>query len=175
MPQGVKSAVEADISVDRDIFLRNLLRELSGTLEEVVGLEEASGFVSIVGQRIGEWMDSEYRGAMGVEQLSMQQVTDVLVDLKQRIQGDFYPVSADEEKIVLANRCCPFGDKVVGRSSLCMMTSNVFGTVTAENLGFAKVCLQNTIARGDKECKVTIYLQQGGATEQDEGREYYKS
>ena len=33
---------------------------------------------------------------------------------------------------------------------MCMMTSNVFGHIAAENVGYAKVELQETIARGDK-------------------------
>jgi hypothetical protein len=55
------------------------------------------------------------------------------------------------------------------------MTSNVFGTVCAENLGYARVCLNKTIANGDQECAVTIHLKQGGSIDQDEGREYFKS
>ena len=42
------------IALERDLFLRTLIRELAGTLQDVVGLEEASGFVSVVGQRVGE-------------------------------------------------------------------------------------------------------------------------
>jgi hypothetical protein len=76
-------------------------------------------------------------------------VRDVLVDLKQRIQGDFFVIEEDEGKIVLGNRVCPFEDKVLGRRSMCMMTSNVFGSIAAENLGYAKVELQQTIASGD--------------------------
>lgn len=170
-----KAVAELPLAIDRDIFLRTLLRVLSGTLEEVVGLEEASGFVSIVGQHIGEWMDGEYRRELGTDRLSLQQVSDVLVDLKKRIEGGFYIISVDQDKIVLGNTCCPFGDSVLQRSSLCMMTSNVFGTVSAENLGYAKVCLHNTIAKGDKECKAVIYMKQSDAADQDEGREYYQS
>jgi len=70
------------VELDRDLFLRTLIRELSGTLEDVVGLEEASGFVSAVGQRIGDQINLSYRSALGVELLSKQQVADVLVDLK---------------------------------------------------------------------------------------------
>jgi len=164
-----------DIPIDRDLFLRKLLRELAGTLEDVIGVEEASGFVSIVGQRIGDWMDDEYRKALGVKQLSADQVPAVLVDLKKRIQGDFSVESADEDKIVLVNRACPFGDKVRDRPSLCMMTSNVFGTVTSENLGYAKVALHETMARGDPGCRVVVYLSHTEQAEQDEGNEYYRS
>ena len=37
---------EMDIPLEHDVFLRSLIRELSGVLEDVVGIKEASGFVS---------------------------------------------------------------------------------------------------------------------------------
>lgn len=175
MPDNNKKAAELPVQIDRDLFLRNLLRELSGTLEQVVGLDEASGFISIVGQHIGDWMNNEYCRAFGTQSLNAEQVSDVLVDLKARIQGDFYVLQEDNEKIVLGNRRCPFGDKVEGRPSMCMMTSNVFGTIAAENFGFAKVCLHETIAQGGKECRVTVYKQPGSAADAEDGREYYKA
>ncbi len=33
---------------------------------------------------------------------------------------------------------------------MCMMTSNVFGSIAAENLGYAKIELQETVATGDE-------------------------
>ena len=164
-----------DLPLDRDIFLRNLLRELSGTLETIVGMDEATGFISLVGQHIGDWINEEYRKALQQEQLNLEQVKEVLVDLKARIQGGFTIEYADKDKIVLTNTCCPFGDKVIDRPSLCMMTSNVFGSITAENLGYAKVALHNTIASGDSECRVVIHLTNNDISENDEGREYFKS
>jgi predicted ArsR family transcriptional regulator len=160
------------VCLDRDLFLRSLIRELSGTLEDVVGLEEASGFISVVGQNIGDGLNRQYRAALGGP-LSPQQVADVLVDLKRRIQGDFYIIEQDEEKIVLGNRACPFGDKVVGRRSMCMMTSNVFGSIAADNLGYAKVALERTIAQGDPGCRVVVYLKRTAESEAIDGREYF--
>lgn len=165
----------APVGLERDIFIRTLIRELSGTLQDVVGLEESSGFVSIVGQRVGEWINDEYRSALGVSELSPEQVGEVLVDLKRRIEGDFYIIEQDDEKIVLGNRACPFGaDKVRDRPSLCMMTSNVFGVIAAENLGYAKVRLEETIAQGASGCRVVVYLKPGAEAEAAEGREYHK-
>lgn len=164
-----------EIPLERDIFLRTLLRELSGTLQDVVGLEEASGFISVVGQRIGENIDAQYKGALRVDRLSREQVGDVLVDLKRRIQGDFFILEEDEEKIVLGNRRCPFGDKVLDRPALCMMTSNVFGVIASENLGYAKVALEETIALGHGGCKVVVYIKPSAAAAAAEGREYYQS
>jgi predicted ArsR family transcriptional regulator len=164
----------AEIHLERDVFLRTLLRALAGTLQDVVGLEEASGFVSVVGQRIGDQINQDYQQALGVDGLDRAQVAEVLVDLKRRIQGDFSIVDQDDEKIVLQNRACPFAEKVVGRPSLCMMTSNVFGVIAAENLGYAKVVIEQAIARGDQGCRIVVYLQPTSDAHAAEGREYFK-
>jgi len=163
-----------DIPLERDGFMRELLRQLSGTLQDVVGLEEASGFISIVGQNIGDQINQNYCQALNVSNLNREQVAAVMVNLKQRIQGDFQVLSQDDDKIVLQSNSCPFAEKVLGRSSLCMMTSNVFGTIAAENLGFAKVHLDKTIAKGDGHCRVVVYLSHSDEAEAVSGSEYYK-
>jgi len=162
-----------NIPLERDIFLRSLIRELAGTLEEIVGYEEAAGYISLVGQNIGEWINATYKQEMGVSSLSRQQVAAVLVDLKRRIQGCFTIVQQDETKIVLTNNNCPFVEKVLNRPSMCMMTSNVFGFIAANNLGYAKVVLEETIAHGDENCRVVVYLQQTQEASAATGREYY--
>lgn len=147
-----------DLPLERDLFTRTLIRELAGTLQDVVGLSDASGYISVVGTAVGEQMDSSYRAAFAVDRLTRDQVADVLVDLKRRIQGDFFIVEETEDRIVLGNRACPFGDLVRDRPSLCMMTSNVFGHIAAQNLGYAAVDLERTIAQGHPDCRVTVYL-----------------
>jgi predicted ArsR family transcriptional regulator len=163
------------IPLERDSFLRTLIRELAGTLQDVVGLEEASGFVSVVGQKIGEQINHDYKLALDTRVLSREQVADVLVDLKRRIQGDFSIVSQDETKIVFYNRVCPFAEKVIDRPAMCMMTSNVFGSISADNLGYAKVELRETIATGSPGCTVVVHLQLTPESEIVEGREYFQS
>ena len=155
---GDQSINDAKIPLERDMFLRSLLRELTGTLEEVVGLEEASGYISVVGGSIGEQIDGEYRKALAVDKLDRAQVASVLVNLKQRINGDFYVIEEREDRIVLGNRQCPFGAYVEGRPSLCMMTSNVFGRIAADNLGYARVQVEESIAQGHNGCRVVVYL-----------------
>lgn len=170
-----KTVEQAELPLERDLFLRNLIRELSGLLEEMVGLDEASGFISVVGQNIGSEIDNQYRQALQVSKLNRQQVSQVLVDLKHRIQGDFYIIEEDDTKIVLGNHSCPFADKVIDRPSLCMMTSNVFGTITADNLGYAKVVLDKSIARGNPQCHVVVYLQATEEANNVDGREYFET
>ena len=169
----VKSVESVEIPLERDVFLRTLLRHLAGTLQEVVGTDEAAGFVSVVGQKVGDELNAVYKDGLQVSRLDREQVGRVLVDLKRRIQGDFYIVEENDERIVFGNRACPFGDKVLDRPSLCMMTSNVFGRIAAENLGYARVSLERTIARGDAGCHVVLYLKPTSASEAVEGREYF--
>ena len=165
---------DLDLPLERDVFLRTLLRELAGTLQDVVGLDEASGFISVVSQRLGDQINASYKAALAVERLTRAQVAEVLVDLKRRIQGDFYILEESDEKIVLGNRACPFADKVLGRPALCMMTSNVFGGIAADNLGYAKVVLEQTIAEGHPGCRVVVYLKPTAEAEAARGREYFK-
>src|SRR3984957_21315029 len=166
---------DASVPLDRDVFLRTLIRELAGTLEEVVGLKEASGYISVVGRKIGEQMNRDYKAALGTSNLTREQVAAVLVDLKRRIQGDFYVIEETDGKIVLGNRLCPFADKVLNRPSMCMMTSNVFGHIAAENLGYGKVELRRTIAEGYPECQVVVYIAPSPEAEAAPGREYFRS
>ena len=165
---------DSNVPLDRDVFMRTLIRELAGTLEDVVGLPDASGFISVVGQRMGGQINHDYRVALGTDRLNREQVTSVLVDLKRRIAGDFYVIEEDDEKIVLGNRACPFGEKVLDRPSMCMMTSNVFGVIAAENLGYAKVELQQTIAQRHGQCRIVVHLVPGPQAEAAEGREYFR-
>lgn len=168
-------AADLEIPLTRDVFLRTLIRELAGTLQDVVGLNEASGFISVVGQSVGEQMNESYKTAFGVENLSREQVSAVLVDLKRRIQGSFYVIEEDAEKIVFGNNDCPFAEKVIDRPAMCMMTSNVFGVIAAENLGYSKVVLENTIAQRHPSCRVVVYLQPSEAAKAASGREYYQA
>lgn len=171
--QSIQQMKKLELPLERDLFLRNLIRQLAGTLQDVVGLEEAEGYISMVGQNVGEWINETYKIKLNQKKLTRDQVIAVLIDLKARIHGDFYLREEDDNKVVFGNRQCPFEDKVADRPCMCMMTSNVFGSITADSQGYAKVELQETIARGDKECKVVVYFNRGPEADAAKGREYF--
>ncbi|MEM6869397.1 MAG: methanogen output domain 1-containing protein, partial [Cyanobacteria bacterium P01_C01_bin.121] len=132
-----------DLPIERDQFLRSMIRELAGTLQDIVGIEEAAGFLNVVGARTGEHVNQVYQDALQLSNLSRSQVTEVLVDWKRRIKGEFFVVEESDERIVLGNRKCPFAEQVEGREAMCVMTSNIFGVIAAENLGYARVQLDD--------------------------------
>jgi len=168
------STTPLDISSENDLFIRTLFEELSCSLLKVIGTEEASEFISVVAKNMGREVERKYKSALQVYNLSREQLAEVLVDLQNRIKSDFYIIEESDEKIVFGNRVCPFGVNVLNRPSMCMMTSNLFGSIAAENLGYAKVELQETIAQGNPECRVVIYLRLRKEAEKSPGREYFK-
>jgi hypothetical protein len=173
--QSIRNVSELSVPLDRNIFLTNLLRELTGTLEEVLGINEVSCFMSIVGQTLGEQIDHDYKQALAASTLTREQVTEVLADLSRRIHGDFCLIEEDENKIVLANRGCPLGDQIVCHPSLFMIISSIFGVIVAENLGYAKIELQESVVKGQLSCRIVVHLNPTFEAEAAEGREFLKA
>lgn len=140
-------------------FLRALVVELAQAIELQKGPEAAEAAVAQVGTNVGGRMEEEYRRARDVVgQMTPDQMADLYIRLKKAIDGDFYVIEASEERVVLGNRACPFGDVVRRSPALCRMTSSVFGGIAARNAGTALVQLEERIAVGDPECRVVVWL-----------------
>ncbi len=105
---------------------------------------------------MAEEVNHYYLEVSGAERLSPEEVAGAIADLKRRVDGGFYVIESDAEKIVLGNRRCSFGDLMKGNPSLCMMTSRVSSVIAAQSLDCAKI----PIAFGGTGCRVTIYRQE---------------
>lgn len=169
----VAEGMPGPAELDRDFFLRRMIRELTGALEDVVGPEDASSYIASVGAIVGEWLNARYREEAQVDAFDVEGVARIFVDLKRRIDGGFFVREVHADRIVLGNSRCPFGEFVKGRRSLCMMTSNVFGRIAAENLGYARVRLERTIAEGYDGCEVVVFLTRREGLDQVE-HEYFR-
>ncbi|MBR2655615.1 MAG: transcriptional regulator [Loktanella sp.] len=159
----------AEIQLTRTGFFLDMISQISTALEEVVGLEDAEGYFALVGSAIGADLGRQYRAELGHDDLSTDEIGQVLVDLKKRIDGGFRIESVEDNKITLVNTRCPFGSHVVGRRSLCMMTSNVFGIISAEASGRASVDIEEAFATGHDRCRVVVYLN----TPSSPGQQYF--
>jgi anti-sigma regulatory factor (Ser/Thr protein kinase) len=143
----------------REAFLRALVVELALAVEDLHGPLAAQAAVARVGASIGSQMEREFRAAHAiVGRLTPEQISDCYVRLKAAIGGGFYPIEITEERIVLGNTSCPFGSVIRSQPALCRMTSSVFGGIAARNAGEAVVVLEERIAFGDPECRVTVLL-----------------
>ncbi len=143
----------------RESFLRAMVVQLADALERDHGPLAVQQAVAAVGTAVGARMEEEHRRAAGlVGRLTPGQMADLYVGLKRAIDGDFYVVEASEERIVLGNRRCPFGEAVRAAPGLCRMTSSVFGGIASRSAGSASVLLEERIAVGDPECRVVVTL-----------------
>lgn len=149
-----------DGSFGREPFLRALVVQLAETLEFQHGPLAAEAAVAQVGANVGGNMEKAYREHhQHTGDFTPAEIGDFYVALKRAIDGDFYVVSVDDERVVLGNRRCPFGDAVKHAPSLCRMTSSVFGGIAARNLNRdVAVHLEERIAVGDPECRVTVWF-----------------
>lgn len=148
-------------------FLNSMVGALCETIENVVGLEDAETFISIVGRRIGR----DARGGLaGPGPMPAGEVAKYLRDFKADIGGAFDIASVDGARITFTNTHCPFAEEARGRPSLCMMTTNVFGRVAADATGYARVNVIESIAKGDCRCLVTVELEKNG---EGDGHEFF--
>lgn len=121
----------------------------------------------LMGQMMGQGTCKTYRDNLA-QDLLHDRIPEVLVDLKKRIGGIFEVQEMDERGITFVHQDCPLGSRGIGRTSLCMMTSNVFGYIAAESRGYAKAALQKLIAAGDGMCRDVVPFERSDA----KGREY---
>jgi DNA-binding NarL/FixJ family response regulator/anti-sigma regulatory factor (Ser/Thr protein kinase) len=162
----------ADGTFGKEPFLRALTVELAQAIEAREGPEAAEGVVAQVGANVGGRMEEAYRAAEGITgRLTPEQMADLYVRLKGAINGSFYVIEADERRVVLGNRNCPFGSAVQRQPGLCRMTSSVFGGIAARNAGRSSVVLEERIALGDPECRVVVWL--GDAAPPDPGTAHH--
>lgn len=161
------------IQLDRDVFMRTLLVNISYLLENNLGTIWLEQYIARVGLSMGAWIEDEYRKICGLEgDLTPQQFAEIVVDLKRHIGGEFFIDSVAQAAVTVASTTCPFGE-IVGRSpGLCRMTSSVFGGIAARNFGYSKVSIGQAIARGDTNCRVTVFLGHSDEAEAAPGDEY---
>jgi DNA-binding NarL/FixJ family response regulator/anti-sigma regulatory factor (Ser/Thr protein kinase) len=165
--------VRPDGTFGKEAFLRALVVEMAQTIEADQGPDVAAATVAQVGADIGGRMEEAYRAANGIAgRLTPEQIAELYVRLKGAIGGDFYVIEADERKIVLGNRRCPFGPVIQRQPALCRMTSSVFGGIAGRNASHGAVVLEERIALGDPECRVVVWLGENGPPETSGAHRY---
>lgn len=80
----------------------------------------------------------------------------LILEIKNKIGGNFSRTSSEPGTVRVTNTCCPFGEAVKNTPNLCQMTSSVFGGIAARNFGYAKVVLHKRIAVNDDTCEVSV-------------------
>jgi predicted ArsR family transcriptional regulator len=147
-----------DIDFDHDGLFNTLVADMAELLETIAGVDDACAYVSSIAARLGTDIEKQYKTALGLQHLNRNQLIEVLVDLKNRAGGAFSVIEQDEDRVVFGNCTCPLGQAAANHPSLCMLTSNIFGRLAANAVGYAAVDLEETIARGAAGCRVILHL-----------------
>ena len=161
----------AKSTLTRENFLIRLI-SLSSLLLQLENGPSASRHIRNVGLRLSEWINTMYLKELHSDRLTPEQYGYVIVDLKKRIDGDFYLIESREDRVIVGNHRCPFGAHVASSPNLCNITSSVFGGIAAENFGYGKVVLSQRIAIGDPECAVAVYLKPSPEADAEAGIVY---
>ncbi len=134
--------------------------------------DSSHGYIEHLGLAASSCFETLYREHNTVDdKLSLDEYSELIVNIKNQIGGNFSRASSDPGVVRVINTRCPFGDAVMEAPELCRMTSSVFGGIAARNFGYAKVVLNKRLATNDGMCEVCIYTDRDVAAQHD-GDEY---
>ncbi len=157
------------VTLNKESYLNEIILNLAGELNDAA-LEKAVKKAAIsTAQRV----EGQYKQFHGTNKLNYTQVIGSLIDAQKKIGGNFITAERTEDVIILRNTKCPFGERVKKAPSLCNTTSALCGVITARNLGYSKVVLKKTIAKGSNECLIYIHLKK--TTDMDKETDEYAS
>ncbi len=86
-----------------------------------------------------------------------RRLAHMLVDIEDRLGGEFEVVAATRQRAELRNRRCPFGPATA--PAMCRFTSALAGGLAARAAGEAEVNVVETLASGDHECRVVLEVE----------------
>ncbi len=156
------------VTLNKEGYFNNTLLNISKELDDNTSKKKVKKAAIANAKNIEEM----YKKFHGVNKLNYTQVINSLTDAQRKIGGNFIVVERTEDIIILRNTKCPFGKKIKKASCLCSTTSALCGVITARNLGYSRVVLKKTIAKGSTECLIYIYLKKTKETEKETTDEY---
>lgn len=141
-----------------DINQIRFLKEMLVKICQNINAKQLKDAIDKTSTNIGKDISEIYKRFHGVNKLTKSQLTDSIIDAMNKLGGNFSLVAEDGEKITLKNSKCLFGPSVKQCPMLCIATSNIIGTIVAENIGYGKVELRKTIAKGNSEDTIIVHL-----------------
>ena len=131
-------------------------------------------YIERLGLTASGCFEAAYRQESGQDgPLDHDKYAGMIVEIKNKIGGNFSRASSEPGMVRVVNTRCPFGEAVMQAPELCKMTSSVFGGIAARNFGYAKVILDKRIAVGNGMCEARIYTDPEKAAA-FEGDEYHR-
>lgn len=157
-PLQFDSFSDKNLYLDKESFFLFLIVKLAKIVEERFGKQESTDLFSIIGANLAHEINSYYREKFSKDKLSAECIATSLIEFSAKLNEKFYLVSLDQDKLVLGNKNCPYGVELKDREVFCQLDKSMAENMVKENFGYGKAELSQTIAQGDEECLITIYL-----------------
>lgn len=142
------------------LFLQTFVAQSVEVSTKLKGDKESDRphYIEQLGLTASGCFETAYRQELGQDgPLDHDKYADMIVEIKNKIGGNFSRASSEPGMVRVVNTRCPFGEAVMQAPELCKMTSSVFGGIAARNFGYAKVILDKRIAVGNGMCEARIY------------------
>lgn len=159
------------LELTREVFLEMLL-SLFCSIEESQSVDSHDSSIRRVAESMGQRISEIYRNYWGLNRtFTPGEYAALLADFEHRIGGDMTVVSADGEKVDLKGENCPLAGGPSLSTSLCGVTSAVFGSIAAKNFGYGKV-VTGFSPNKENHCRLTVYLKKTPEADACFGIEY---
>ncbi len=159
--------------LDAGAIAYDILGTAAALGEAALGPEAISLCLDALGPLVGGEVEDQYRKRWNEwKQLTPAQYGYLVADLYGAMGGASALASADAEKVTVNSLRCPFGRTALASESLCTFTSSLFGTIAANNFGYAWVVRKHQTPVSEVECETTVYLTPSVRHEMDRGIEY---
>lgn len=158
------------------MFLQTFVAQSIEVSEKLgrVERDDRLNYIELLGLTASGCFEAAYRQEFGQDgSLDHDKYAEMIVEIKNKIGGNFSRASSEPGMVRLVNTRCPFGEAVMQAPELCKMTSSVFGGIAARNFGYAKVILDKRIAVGSGICEVRVFTDSKKAAS-FEGDEYHR-
>lgn len=127
------------------------------SLADIIAEEVATGRpMEEAAARAGATAAARLAAGSDLRTVGPEDIARVFIDAERQLGGDFFLVSANDRRAVLGNRRCPFGPSA--RPEMCRFTSALAGGLGARRAGRSEVTLDERLALGDAQCRLTLDL-----------------
>ncbi len=166
--------IDASLRLDQVSFLQSFIAHSIRAAEQhcFKSAQQKRTYIEHLGLASSHCLEAVARQQLGLSgEITPEEYAAVILNIKNRIGGEFSREPSDPGVIRVRNERCPFGETVSQAPELCRMTASVFGAIAARNFGYAKVELRKRIATGDGSCDVCVYTDRDMAKDKH-GDEY---
>lgn len=144
------------IPLNPESFFRSFIVELSCLLNDLYGIDTTAKIIQTTTQNVSTTIIQMYQDALETSQFSNQQVVEIVQDVMNRINGDFYLEKNTIPVILIKNQRCPFGNEVKRNPALCMITKEIHQSFFKETELEVSININQSIAEGASNCFIEI-------------------